>query len=166
MAEKGQGNGAYQLITPPNLLKAKVGKAGAGGIDPELIKRAEGVIDTMGDDFSESVTNEITRLMQLAQDLEDDPSKAEKVHKKARRIGHDLRGQGATYGYDLISDLASSLYRYTDQLYSFAELSPDVLRAHGDAMRAVIKNQVKGDGGAVGIDLVKTLDALVERMSG
>ena len=57
-------------------------------------------------------------------------------------------------------------YRYAERLYSFAELSPDVLRAHADAMRAVIKNEVKGDGGAVGIDLVKSLDALVERMSG
>jgi hypothetical protein len=40
MAEKSQGNGDYQLITPPNLLKAKVGSGGTGGIDPDLIKRA------------------------------------------------------------------------------------------------------------------------------
>jgi hypothetical protein len=33
-------------------------------------------------------------------------------------------------------------------------------------MRAVIKNQVKGDGGEVGIDLVKSLDSLVEQMAG
>lgn len=38
MAEKGQENGAYQLITPPNLLKAKVGKGGMGRIDPDLIQ--------------------------------------------------------------------------------------------------------------------------------
>jgi hypothetical protein len=33
-------------------------------------------------------------------------------------------------------------------------------------MRAVVKNDVKGDGGKVGIDLVKSLEALVSRMAG
>jgi len=40
-----------------------------------------------------------------------------------------------------------------------------VLRAHADAMRAVIKNHVKGDGGTVGAELVESLDKLVERMT-
>ena len=166
MAEKGQENGAYQLIKPPNILKAKVGATGVDGIDPELIKRAEGVVDTMSAEFADSVSLEITELMQLAMDLEDDPSTAELVLKKARRIRHDLRGQGATYSYDLISDVASSLFRYTECISSFTKLNPDVLRAHADAMRAVIKNQVKGDGGEIGIDLVKSLESLVGRMSG
>jgi len=166
MAEESQGNGAYQLITPPNLLKAKVGTGGVGGIDPDLIKRAEDVIDTMSDEFAESVTREIMRLMKLAMDLENDPAKAEKILKKVRRVGHDLRGQGATYNYDLISDVAASLYRYTERLSGSAALNGEVIRAHADAMRAIIKNQVKGNGGEVGVDLVKSLDALVDRMSG
>lgn len=166
MAEQSQGNGAYQLITPPNLLKAKVSKGGIGGIDPKRIKRAEGVIGAMSDKFEESVIVEITRLTNLAMDLEVDPSEAEKIQKIARRIGHDLRGQGATYDYNLISSMAASLYRYAERLHSCADLNPDVLRAHAEAMRAVIKNQVKGDGGNVGVSLMKSLDTLVEQMSG
>lgn len=166
MAEESHGNGAYQLITPPNLLKAKVGVGGMGGIDPDLVKEAESLLDTMSDEFADSVGLEVAHLMQLAMDLETDPSTAEKIMKKLRRVGHELRGQGTTYGYDLISEIAASLYRYTDRLYSFVELNPEVVRAHADAMRAVIKNKVKGDGGDIGVDLVKSLDALVERMSG
>jgi hypothetical protein len=166
MAEKGQENGAYQLITPPNLLKAKVGKGGVARIDPDLIKHAENVIGSMGDDFVETVSCEIMHVMQLAVDLETDRAKATEILKNVRRVAHDLRGQGATYGYDLISDVSECLFRYTDRLSSAAELNPDVLRAHADAMRAVIKNEVKGDGGAVGINLVASLDALVLRMTG
>lgn len=166
MAQDGHGNGAYQLITPPNLLKAKVGKGGAGGIDPDLIKQAESVIDTMSVEFSDSVGLEIARLMKFALDIEDDPTKSEKILKKVRRIGHDLRGQGTTYGYDIVSSVAASLYRYTERLYSHVELNPEVLRAHADAMRAVIKNDVKGDGGAVGVELIQSLESLVDRMSG
>ncbi len=166
MAEETPGNGDYQLITPPNLLKAKVGKGAAGGIDPELIRNAESVIDTMGEEFAGSVELETARIMKLAMDLEAEPAKASKIHKKIRRISHDLRGQGATYGYDIVSDVSESLYHYTDTLSSVTEMNPEVLRAHADAMRAVVKNEVKGDGGAVGVDLVKSLEALVSRMTG
>ena len=166
MAGDSQGNGDYQLITPPNLLKAKVGNGGAGGIDPDLVKHAESVIGTMGDEFAGSVELETARIMKLAMDLEADPAKAPKIQTKIRRISHDLRGQGATYGYDIISDVAECLYTYTDSLASSADLNADVLRAHADAMRAVVKNEVKGDGGEVGLDLVKSLEALVARMTG
>ncbi|MEP4377464.1 MAG: hypothetical protein ABJ215_13550 [Alphaproteobacteria bacterium] len=166
MAEESHQNGAYQLITPPNLLKAKVGKGGMGGIDPDLIKHAETVIGAMGDEFAETVSNEILRVLELAMDLEAAPDEAESVMKKVRKVANELRGQGGTYGYDLISDVSDCLFRYTDRLSSAAELNPDVLRAHADAMRAVVKNDVRGDGGQVGIDLVESLKALVARMTG
>lgn len=41
-----------------------------------------------------------------------------------------------------------------------------MLRTHADAMCAVVKNDVKGDGGAIGVDLVASLDTLVSRMTG
>lgn len=40
MAQNDSENGAYQLITPPNLLKAKVSTGDEGGINPDLIKQA------------------------------------------------------------------------------------------------------------------------------
>lgn len=166
MAEKGQESGAYQLITPPNLLKAKVGKGGPGGIDPDLIRHAENVIDSMVDEFSDTVSREILNVMELAMELESDSARATDVLTNIRRVAHDLRGQGATYGYDLITEVAECLFRYTERLSNAAELNPEVLRAHADAMRAVVKNDVKGDGGAIGIDLVASLDALVARMTG
>lgn len=166
MTEESHGNGAYQMITPPNLLKSKVGTGGATGIDPDLIKRAESVLDGMGDEFEETVTIEIARMMKLAMDLESDSTKADRILRKVRNSAHDLRGQGATYGYELISDAAQSLYVYAENLAEPAKLNPDVIRAHADAMRAIIKNKVKGSGGGVGGDLVKSLEALVERMTG
>jgi hypothetical protein len=44
------------LITPPNLLKAKVDKGGMGRIDPDLIKHAETVVDSLDNEFAEMVS--------------------------------------------------------------------------------------------------------------
>lgn len=46
----------------------------------------------MSGEVAESVGHEIARLMKLALDLEEDMAQAEKVMKKVRSVGHELRG--------------------------------------------------------------------------
>lgn len=166
MAEESQGNGAYQMITPPNLLKAKVGGSdGVGGIDPDAIEQASSVIENLADDFEERVALEIALLLKLSHDLDNEPERAAKIGSRVARIGHELAGQGATFGFDLITEIGTSMTRYIERLKRPDDLNGEVLRAHADAMRAVVKNKVKGDGGAIGTDLVTSLEQLVERMT-
>jgi hypothetical protein len=166
MSDSGHNNGAYQLITPPNLLKAKVGNGdGRKGIDAEAIRQASEAIQSMADEFEERCTLEIAMLMKLSHDLDSDPSRAAKIASKVARVGHELSGQGATFGFEMITQVGASMCRYVKGLGSPDHLNGDVLRAHADAMRAVIKNHVKGDGGTVGAELVESLDKLVERMT-
>jgi len=165
MAENGHSNGAYQLITPPNLLKVKVGGQGGKGIDIEAIHQASSAIAYMADEFGDRVTLEIAMLMKLSHDLDNDPSRSEKIGAKVLRIARDVAGQGETFGYNLISKVGESMSRYVENVKKSEPLNGDVLRAHADAMRAVIKNKVKGDGGQVGIELVESLEQLVDRMT-
>jgi hypothetical protein len=91
MAEESHGNGAYQLITPPNMLKAKVnpGPGGGGsGTDTSVIELATNAIESLADDFTERVTLDTAMLMKLFHDLDDDPSKAGKIAARVERIGY------------------------------------------------------------------------------
>ena len=166
MPDSGHNNGAYQLITPPNLLKAKVGSGdGRKGIDAEAIRQASQAIQGMAEEFEERVTLEIAMLMKLSHDLDNDPSRAPNIASKVARVGHEISGQCATFGFELITEVGASMCRYIKGLRSPEHLNGDVLRAHADAMRAVIKNHVKGDGGSVGAELVESLGKLVDRMT-
>lgn len=166
MPEDGHNNGAYQLITPPNLLKVKVGGGGGPdtGIDIDAIRLASTAIEGMAEDFQERVTLEVTMIMKLSHDLDSDPSRASKIGSKLARIGFEISGQGETFGFELISEVGTSMCRYINELGKPESLKGDVIRAHADAMRAIIKNRVKGDGGVVGTELVASLDNLVDRM--
>ena len=167
MAEDGHSNGDYQLITPPNLLKAKVGGGGvAKGVDVDAVHQASSAIASMADDFADRVSLEIAMVMKLSHDLEDDPSRAMKIGFKICRIAREVGDQGETFGFDLISEVSLSLTNYISNLSEPDLLNGDVVRAHADAMRAVIKNKVKGDGGPVGVELVQSLNKLVARMTG
>jgi len=166
MPDSGHNNGAYQLITPPNLLKAKVGSGdGRKGIDAEAIRQASAAIQGLADEFEERCTLEIAMLLKLSHDLDSDSTRAPKIASKVARVGHEISGQGATLGFDLITDVGASMCRYVQGLHDPGQLNGDVLRAHADAMRAVIKNHVKGDGGSVGAELVESLEKLVDRMT-
>ncbi len=165
MTDSGHNNGDYQLITPPNMLKAKVsGGDGPSGIDGDAIQQASSAIESLAGEFEERVSLEIAMLTKLSHDLDEDPSKAEKIGKKVARIGHEISGQGATFGFELISEVGASMCRYVEGIRAKEHMSGEVLRAHADAMRAVIKNKVRGDGGSVGSELVGSLEHLVDRM--
>lgn len=165
MSEESQGNnGAYQLITPPNLLKVKVGGSGTtAGIDMKAVAQAANAVESLAGEFEERLSLETAMLMKLAQDLEDQPDNAERIVKKALRLGHEVGGLGATFGFELVSDISACMCAYIENTAKPSQVRPEVLRAHGDAMRAVIKNNVRGDGGNVGSDLVYSLEQLVAR---
>lgn len=164
MPDDGHNNGAYQLITPPNLLKVKVGGGGSTGIDVDAIRQASSAIEVMAGDFEERVELDVAMIMKLSHDLDSDPSRAAKLGAKLSRIGLEMGGQGETYGFELISEVGASMCRYISELETPEGLNGEVVRAHADAMRAIIKNKVKGDGGVVGAELVTSLEKLVDRM--
>ena len=76
------------------------------------------------------------------------------------RIVHDMKGQGATFGYDLITDIGNHLCRYIERYDSFDEEQMRVIEIHINALREIIEKQLVGNGGEKG----KELKALVEAL--
>ncbi len=166
MAEEGRGNsGTYQLITPPNLLKVKVGNSdGEPGFDLRTIALAAGAVDNLANDFEERLKLETALITKLSKDMDASPERAERLARKVERIARDIGGLGTTYGYELITEACESLCRYFEEIGKPNRSSGEVVRAHTDAIRAVMKSKVRGDGGALGKELVTSLHSLVDRM--
>lgn len=165
MSDRSTDNGAYQIINPPNLLKVKVRSDGGAGIDPQRMRQAASVFESMEEEFEDRVTGELARLMRLAIDIEEDPSKSAKIVRKLERICRELVSQGESYDFELVVQIARRLTGYLKRIEARGEIRPEVLRAHADALHAVFKNAVKGSGGEVGMALLLSLDKLIDRMT-
>jgi hypothetical protein len=76
---------------------------------------------------------------------------------------HDLRGQGGTFGYDLVTRICDSGCKFIDLCEDFGRTELMVLNMHVDALRAVKQKDVRGQGGQTGIDLMEGLRAIVIR---
>lgn len=74
------------------------------------------------------------------------------------RLSHDLRGLGGTFDYSLITAVGESLCRLIDNrdLPNDRRLQRHVT-AHAAALNAILRFDLKGDGGHQGEELLATL---------
>ena len=80
------------------------------------------------------------------------------VRNSLFRIVHDMKGQGATFGYDLITDIGNHLCRYIERQDVFEETQMNAIKMHIQALRQIIEHKLVADGGNEG----QTLKAMVE----
>jgi chemotaxis protein histidine kinase CheA len=155
-----------EFIQPPNTLrKAKIGN-GPGKLDKTLIANAEKTIEAFGEDFSSWIQDDIDDMeaarLRLAQG-----ESPERALADLYRIALDLKGQGASFGYDVVLAVGVSLTDFLDPIHAgsatLSTLQLDVVTAHVGAIRAVISEGLKDDGGATGQALLNGLARIVEK---
>jgi len=150
-----------EIIQPEFELAAKLGPG--KGIDPAVLQRAEQAIAAMAGEYVAWATRDVGRLQAAVASARGNPADPAAL-TPVREIAHEVRGQGGTFGYPLVTRLASSLYRLLVERPVLPLAAYATLDAHVDALRAVIAQGVKGDGGAVGQQLAGELEAMVARL--
>lgn len=147
-----------------NRLKEKTAGLGAGGaaISLEALAEAEAALGKMAEDYPDWVSGLLTKLAEQHGRCVDTPEKRRDFFEEINRIAHDMKGQGGTFGFPLITDFSESLNNFTSVRNEITDNMVELVKAHIDAMRAVIRGRVKGDGGEVGAELKKSLDAAIE----
>jgi len=152
-----------------NALKEKaagsLGGTGPGVIAEEALEAAEAEFAKMAEDYPDWVESYIRRLYEMHGRCVDTPELRHQNFKKLNENAHDLKGQGGTFGYMLISQFGDSLYECTRPRDEYTDNHVEIVKAHIDAMKAVIAGRVKGDGGQVGKELMTQLQKAIERYS-
>ena len=77
----------------------------------------------------------------------------EKFYPKA----HDLKGQGATFGYPLITDIGSHMCRLITSKTQYSATDLATLKKDTQMMETVLWKKLKGDGGLKGAQILEAL---------
>ncbi|NMM44518.1 response regulator [Rhodospirillaceae bacterium KN72] len=146
----------------PRGLKAKLAGGRSGdpnepAFDPALIEAAEGKIANMEGDYADWVAHSIDELSQAHHRMVEEPERAVLHMATVHEIAHELRGQGGIFGYPLMTQFGKSLYDVTDEESQVSPQLLDLIDAHIDLIKVVTKQKIKGDGGSVGQQLLKSL---------
>jgi hypothetical protein len=153
-----------EFIENPHHLTDKA-KVVVGRSPEELFKLAEARVEKLKDEFVQILKKECDRLLDFVKKTES-PDAADRAAgiKGLRRVSHELRGQGGTFGYPLVSQIGDSLVKYLDANEVFNAPEIKILHAHVDAIRAVSAADIKGDGGDVGRALLGELSRILDKV--
>ncbi len=153
-----------QIIKVPNLLRAKIGNK--PGLDlNQIVKQAEAALDDMSDQYEDWISDylkTINAAMNKAQaSVPPDPDAIAQI----RKVSHEVKGQGQTLGYPLLTQVGHMLHGFIDRDEACAARNLDLIAAHIDFMNLVAQNQVRGDGGPQEEALLAALGEAVRKLS-
>ncbi|KZD11370.1 hypothetical protein [Oceanibaculum pacificum] len=163
MTTQKKPNKNFEVIQPRTTLKDLVGSAGKG-VDPKMLAKAETAVNVLLDatDFSGQTSESLDRLVAAYEHaLKTAQDGAHTALHEIYEVAHDMRGEGGSYGFPLVTRIGDSLCKYLDSLQKPEELSFQVIKLHIDSLRAVVRMNLKGRGNQMAQEIVDGLEKIV-----
>lgn len=131
-------------------------------IADEVLAKAEAVIDRLSAEYIVHAVRDLEELERFAGMTDADGMVRRPHYGEISRIAHDIRGQGAVFGYPLVTRLAGSLCRAMRSLGPHDRAMTTILDSHIAGIRALLIHGITGaeDRGALAI--AAGLELLVE----
>jgi len=154
-----------EVITPPDTLKKKVKTGGPGAVDLDTLERAEAVIADMTDNYVDWAVKDLAKIHQALETLKAEKKDRKDALTRIFQLSHDMKGQGGSFGYTLMTILGGNLCNFVDKLENAGSAEIEVIQLHINAMDLVIAKEMKGDGGKEGVQLLKGLGLVAAKIS-
>ena len=151
-----------EVITPPNMLKAKIGGA-LPPLDQKAIARAEAALQKLSGQFEDWIGEELNRLLEawaVFEKAPGDPATKYELHRRA----HDLKGLAPTYGYPLVGRICATLCKLTGDEHGDITAPVSLVKAHVDAVKAAVLGKVMGANHPVGLALAAELEEQTKQL--
>ncbi len=164
---KPKNPGDVYLFRLPNKLKEKVGGLGMhppGELPTRHLQAADEQLQRKGLEFHDWALGYLATLSSICERAMKQSEEHRARHfKNINLLAHELRGQGGTFGYPIITSVGEMLYKTTLAPCPTEDRAVKVIKAHIDTMRSVFRDKVKGDGGEIGVELMKDLRKAIRK---
>ncbi|MBX3508838.1 MAG: Hpt domain-containing protein [Parvibaculum sp.] len=127
-----------------------------------MIARAEAAVEALRETYREQLGEDVAALCALWSRIEAEGADQEKL-AELHSIAHNIKGQGGSFGYDLVTDIGAS---FCDYLRGGPRTAPNelaIVNMHIRMLKNVAENNITGDGGETGARLIEKLRQLTGR---
>ncbi|MCW8915922.1 MAG: Hpt domain-containing protein [Magnetovibrio sp.] len=153
-----------QVIKPPQTLQGKVDKGGPGAVDLDALAKAEDVIANLADDYLNWVQEDLMKMEAAFTKMEKGDGDPKELLDNIFQVAHDMKGQGGSFGYDLMTAIGDQLCRLVEKMDKVGPREIGMIRVHIDAMKVIITKELKGDGGDEGRQLLMGLSLVGDKI--
>ncbi|MFC3676437.1 Hpt domain-containing protein [Ferrovibrio xuzhouensis] len=125
------------------------------------LANAQAAVADLADQYIGWVNEDLVRLETVATAAtgSTDPDKLTAVYD----VAHDIKGQGSTFGYQLVTEIGALLCRYIQDCIKKARCDDGVIAAHIEALHTVVDNRVQGDAGEIGREILAALRGAAQK---
>ena len=131
--------------------------ADPGDLDPAALARAEAALAALSDRYLEWAEADLARMEACLSDILSHPEQQDQRLPQLFSIVHDMKGQGETFGYPLVSLLGNALCRLLESSPPHGSAGMERVVVLASAMGRVIRERISGDGGEEGPRLTALL---------
>ncbi len=152
-------------VTPPLLdLQQRLG----GPIRPleeSEIEQLQAVLEEFASGMGDWIKADLARLIAARNAFLDD-SHSQECIDNLHRAAHDLKGLGQTYGFPVVSVIASALCKAIHLAMESGAVPEDLVNAHVDALRAIVNLNLRDPSSGPAVELICGLQSLVDKKIG
>lgn len=152
-----------QVIQIPNLLRAKVGNTKGPDLS-QIVRDAEAALNDMRDQYEEWIRGYIKAINDALEEARAGVPPDPEAITRIRKNSHEIKGQGETFGYPLLTRAGHLLYRFIEHDPDAAARNLDLIAAHIDFMNLVVKNGVHDEGGLEEAQLLDALETAARKL--
>jgi chemotaxis protein histidine kinase CheA len=127
-----------------------------------VLARAQAAVADLAKNYTGNTIEELDRCAVLLKTARQDAAARTAAVKGLYGIAHNVKGQGSSFGFPLVTRIAHSLCNLVRQDRAFSDADLGVMQAHLDALRLILVKDIKGEGGEVGAKLAARLENMVE----
>lgn len=125
---------------------------------------AQAAVAGLSDQYIGWVKEDMVRLEAAAARVTDGQNDA--ALRGVYDVAHDIKGQGSTFGYQLVTGIANLLCRYAETAASKRKVDRTIIGAHVEALHTVIDNRIQGDAGETGREILAALEGAARKSFG
>ena len=155
-----------KFIESANKLKQKVILNGPLAIDEATLAKAEQEIARLAGEYIGIIGEDVIELQTEIDRLEETENGQADQLKIIYLIAHNIKGLGGSFDYELITYVGNSLCRYIESLEGVVNPGGiNVMKLHVASIKAVIAENLKGDGGEAGGELLDGLNSVILKIN-
>ncbi len=148
-----KGRFAPQRVTESPIQSDSSANATGNVFNPELLREAEAALKALKEDYTTWIKNDIAAIVSdCAGSLDSE------VVARIGNLAHEIKGQGASFGFPLITAIAQSLYEFCVSLEAPCDRHVGIIRTHTDAMARVIDERLGGHRGKDGREILRAIN--------
>lgn len=128
-------------------------KAGFGKPDQERVAESQKVIETNEVDFAPLGFSILQKLKTALNESRKDGASMHDIKAALTAPVMELKANAAIFHYALVGNLANIMLHFLETMKTLDANAIEIVKAHHDTLHMIIARNMKGTGGAVGLQL-------------